>query len=61
MATELSSMSQAKSPESKVRGSVRDGPQAVLNGVDGLLVDKRLSKLKLPEKSEKSMSGQKMT
>ena len=39
-------MSQAKSPESEVRGSVRDGPQAVLNGVDGL-VDKCLSKVKL--------------
>ena len=52
VATTLTSMSQAKSPESKVRGSVRDGPQAVLDGVDGL-VDKRLSKLKLPEISEK--------
>ena len=39
-------MSEREGPESKVRGSVGDSPQTVLNGVYGL-VDKHLSKLKL--------------
>ena len=41
-------MSEAECPESQVRGSVRDGPQTVFNGVDSL-VHKDLSKIKLPD------------
>ena len=42
----LTSMCEAEGPETQVRGSVGDGPEAVLDGVDGL-VDKDLSQLKL--------------
>ena len=39
-------MSQRESPEPEVGGSVGDGSQTVLNGVDGLM-DEYLPKLKL--------------
>ena len=44
-------MGQAESPESQVGGSVGDGAQAILNGVNSL-VHKRLTKVKLYAEGE---------
>ena len=44
-------MSKTKGPESKIRSSVGDSPQAILNSVNGR-VDERLTKVKLQTKKE---------
>lgn len=52
----LTCMSQAESPEPEVGGCIRNAPQTVLNGVDGLM-DKHVSKVELKERVIKPISG----